>query len=183
MAEITQYLLDTKHRNRIKPNEDIVELCDDVERLLLLWDGALAMLHVEDPVEADFVSAQKFIDQAVAKMRELDISVTVKGHGAASHAVEQMCDTAQFGGLFDFDESWDEQYHQVGYRFDMKLRNRGSEVRKAQTREKWDRTDNLPTMLEASRKLVQPVVKRAGTIAREESTKLVKLERRENALS
>ena len=45
MAEIKQYLLDTKHRNCIKSNEDIVELCDDVERLLLFWDGALAMLH------------------------------------------------------------------------------------------------------------------------------------------
>ena len=77
-------------------------------------------------MEADFIKAQNFIDQAVAKMRELDISVAVKGHGVASHAVEQMCDMAQFGGLFDFDESWGEQYHQVGYRFAMKLRNRGS---------------------------------------------------------
>ena len=116
-------------------------------------------------------------------MRELDISVAVKGHGSASHAVDHMRDMAQFGGLFDFDESWDEQYHQVGYRFDMKFRNRGSEVRKAQTRAKRDRTDHLPTTLEASSKLVKPVVKRAGTIAREESAKLVKLERRENALS
>ena len=63
------------------------------------------MLHVEDPVEADFISAQKFIDQVVAKMRELGISVVVKGHGAASHAVEQMRDMAQFGGLFGFNES------------------------------------------------------------------------------
>ena len=129
MAEVKQYLLDTKHKNCIKPDEDIIELCNSVERLLLLWDGALAMLHVTDPVEADFEKAQKYIDQAVAKMRKLGISVAVKGHGAASHAVEQMRDMAQFGGLFNFDESWGKQYYQAGHRFDTKLRNRGSEVR------------------------------------------------------
>jgi len=134
MAELKQYLLDTKHKNCIKPDEGIIELCDSVEWLLLLLDRALAMLHVEDPVEADFEKAQKYIDQAVAKMRKLDISVAVKGHGASKHAVEQMRHTAQFGGLFDSNELWGKQYHQVGYRLDMKFRNRGSTVRKAQTR-------------------------------------------------
>jgi len=105
MAEVKQYLLDTKHKNYIKPYEDIIKLCDSVERLLLLWDRALAMLHVKDPVETDFRKAQKYINQVIAKMRKLDISVAVKGHGASKHAVEQMRDTAQFGGLFDFDES------------------------------------------------------------------------------
>jgi len=91
------------------------------------------MLHFKDPVEADFGKAQKYIDHAVTKMRKLDKNMAVKGHGTASHAVEHMRNTAQFGGLFDFDESWGEQYHQVGYRFDMKFRNRGREVLKVQT--------------------------------------------------
>ena len=56
MAEIKQHVLDTKHKNCIKPNEDIVELCDDVEMSQLLWDGALAILHVKDPVEADYIN-------------------------------------------------------------------------------------------------------------------------------
>ena len=125
---------------------------------------AISWLHIEDPVEADFEKAQKYINQAVAKMRKLDISVAVKGHGASKHAVEQMRHTAQFGGLFDSNELWGKQYHQVGYRLDMKFRNWGSTVRKAQTRAKRDRTNNLQKTLKASSNLGKPVVKRAGTI-------------------
>lgn len=51
----------------------------------------------------------------------------------------------------EYDECWGELYHQIGYRFDMRLKNMGSEERKAKTRAKRDRIENLPeTMVRGS---------------------------------
>lgn len=184
MKEVKEYLLKTKSRSCEKSDEDIAHLCDEVTTLLTLWDGALSCLHQEDPEEKHCLKAQRFIDQVLSKMRELEFSVTVKGHGSESHIVDQMRATAKYGGLCDFDESWGEQYHQVGYRFDMRLRNRGSEVRKAHTRAKRERTEGLPeTQVALERKDAKfPVKKRAKTIIKEKDVARVKKERRDNAL-
>jgi len=110
-------------------DEAINELCNNMATLLILWDGALACLHARKPTEEDYLLAQKFVDQAMKLTRELGYSVTPKYHGAEAHIVQQMRDT--MGGLYEFDESWMEQYHQTGYTFDMNLRSQSNEMRKA----------------------------------------------------
>ena len=155
-----------------------------VNNLLTLWDGALSCLHNDDPKEEHCLKAQLFIDQALSKMRELELSVTVKGRGLETHIVDQMHATAKYGGLFDFDKSWDEQYHQVGYRFAMRLKNMGSEVRKSHTRAKHERNKGLlETQAALERKEAKfPVTKRAKTIVKEKEAARVKKERRDNSL-
>ena len=55
----------------------------------------------------------------------------IKGHGSQRHIVSQM--RSLYGGLPEFDESWAERIHQVGYNLDMKLQN-FNEYKKAYTR-------------------------------------------------
>ena len=131
MKQVAALLIEEKNANDecIMTDEAINELCDNMATLLILWDGALACLHTRKPTEEDYLLAQKFIDQAMKLTRELGYSVTPKYHGAEAHIVQQMRDT--MGGLYEFDESWMEQYHQTGYTFDMNLRNQHSEMRKA----------------------------------------------------
>ena len=105
-------------------DNDIDELCNNSCTLLILWDGAMAVLHTEFPREEDCDKAQQFIDAALELTRKMNMTVTPKSHGGEAHLVKQM--RATKGGLFEHDESWGEQYHQVGHHFDMRLRNQGS---------------------------------------------------------
>ena len=108
-------------------------------------------MHTQDPKEEDCLKAQKFIDSAMKLSRSMGMSVTPKGHGGKKHLATQMRRVK--GGLFEFDESWTEKYHQVGYKFDMKLRNHGSELRKALVRAKHDRRQSRPETHDAMKRL------------------------------
>lgn len=181
MEKISVLLLaDKSPECRMEPAA-IRKLCTDVSKLLILWDSALSKLHTEWPSEEDCSKAQEFIDAAMKMSRALGISVTVKHHGGESHLVSQMRKLPM--GLFEFDESWGEQYHQKGYSFDMNLRNQGSELRKAKVRAGNERRENRAETLEASEKLkANKRGKRKATIEREKSRKKALTEQREAAL-
>ncbi|KAL7533094.1 hypothetical protein ACHAWF_006364 [Thalassiosira exigua] len=161
---------------------EIKDLCTELGLLLTNWDGALQKLHTENPTEIDCSKAQEFIDRALSRTRKLGISVTVKGHGGESHLVAQMRSTP--GGLFEFDESWTEQYHQTGYGFDTKLKNRGTELRKAETRAKNDQRENLPQTQEALKRMrdATTIGKSIATLEKEAKRKRQNAERREASL-
>ena len=110
------------------------------------------------------------------------MSITVKFHGGEYHLVLQM--RASKVGLFEFDESWTEQYHQKGYHFDMKLCNLGSEKRKAIVRAGNKRRENHhATQARLARLLKYNKGKRNDTIEKEEARKKAKTERRKNSLN
>ena len=73
---------------------------------------------------------------------DMGMNKTVKGHGIEAHLVQQM--RRARGGLKHFDESWMEQYHQIGYKFAMKYRNMGSELAKANVRASADHRNTKP---------------------------------------
>jgi len=182
MSEVAVLLIENKSSECTKTPADISKLCDDVARVLILWDGALAELHTKDPKEKDFVKAQGFMNKALKVMRSLELSITVKGHGGEVHLVDQMRSVK--GGLFEFDESWTEQYHQVGYDFDMRLRNMGSEKRKAGVRAANERRTSRPEAQAAMKKLKRlKRGKRKATMAKESEARKTKLERREKAFN
>ena len=97
------------------------------------------------------------------------------------HIVSQMRNTR--GGLFEFDESWGEQYHQVGHSFDVRLSNQGCELRKGIVRAGENRRVTHPKTQLALKKVVEKKRgKRPATLAKEADGKKMKLERRSKYL-
>ena len=137
--------------------------------------------HTEYPTKEECDKTQEFIDGALRMMRTMEINVTVKGHGGEIHIVPQMRSIK--GGLFEFDESWTELYHQIGHAFDMRLRNQSSEKRKALVRAAEERrVSKSETQAALERLIVLERGKRKSTIVKETKVKRVKKEARENAL-
>ena len=79
-------------------------LCDDVDNFLTLWDSLLSSLLVEYPKEGHCTKAQQFINWAIAKMRSLEMSTTVKGHGSEDRIVGQTREAANYDGLSESDK-------------------------------------------------------------------------------
>ena len=75
-------------------------------------------------------------------------------------------------------------YHQIGHRFDVRLRNLGCEAKKAKTRAKRDRTENLPSTQVAMKKIETkfPSKKKMKSVGVKEEIVRVKSEQREKAL-
>ena len=160
---------------------EIDKLFNNSRDVLTLQDGALAGLHIEFPEEDDYIKTQQFIDAALKLTREMEMTVTPKGHGGEKHLVGQMRMTK--GGLFEFDESWGEQYHQTGYNFDMRLRNQGSEVWKAKVRAAENRRESLAGTQESLNRLKENKRgKRSSTIEKAENKKQANKKRREDVL-
>ena len=124
---------------------------------------------------------QNYIDQVFDLGSDVGMSKTVKGHGTEAHLVQQMRRAP--GGLKHFDESWMEQYHQTGYKFDMKYRNMGSELAKAKVRASADRRNTKPGTVAAGEKCLAQHSrgKRKATVGKQNEKKRVKEERRTNA--
>ena len=95
----------------------INKTCDDVGHALKLWDGAFSAIHVDDPTPEHCDKTQKRIDKAMAHSRQMGMSITPKMHSMEMHVVNQMRTTP--GGIGKHMEHWIEQYHQIGYRFDV----------------------------------------------------------------
>ena len=181
MDEVATLLKSNKGDECVIDDYNIDKLCNNSRDVLTLWDGALAGLHVEFPEEEDYTKTQSFIDAALKLAREMEMTVTPKGHGGEKHLVAQMRVTR--GGLFEFDESWGEQYHQTGYNFDMRLRGQGSEVRKAMVRATANRREGLAGTRESILLLQKNKTgKRGRTIEKEQKVKQESKKRREDAL-
>mmetsp|Transcript_11786 Transcript_11786/g.20143 ORF Transcript_11786/g.20143 Transcript_11786/m.20143 type:complete len:185 (-) Transcript_11786:58-612(-) len=87
-------------------------LCDDVRELLQGWDYIFACIHEKDPTDAFCDDLQLAIDGVMKKWRELELSVTPKGHGVETEVTKQM---KKFpGGIAALLEYWVEHAHQIG---------------------------------------------------------------------
>lgn len=181
MSSIATLLIEHRSEECTMTPSEISALCGNCSRLLTLWDGVLHCLHVINPKESDYNEAQKFIDKALELTRTMGMRVIPKYHGTEAHLVKQMREVE--GGLFEFDESWTEQYHQVGYQFDTKNRNKGSEERRANVLAAENRRVHLPeTQAELKKLDGRKRGKRKATKLKEEELKKEKKERREWAL-
>lgn len=182
MERMEQYLWESRSAQFTGTRDEVKHECDSVCTLLICWDGALSVMHREDPTENDYSEVQLYIDHATKIARRLGMSKMVKGHGGEVHIVKQM--RMLEGGLVDFDESWGEQYHQFGHNFDMKYRSMGSEIAKAKVRAAADRRNSRPETMAALKKTMMKHArgKRKSTVANVESTQNIKKERRERVL-
>ena len=136
-------------------------------------DFATSSSSVHNPLTF-MVGDLKFLSMMLGK-EDLD------SYWCYAHMVNQM--RAVKGGLFDLDESWIQHYHQKGYNFDMKLRNQGSESRKAASFLANDRRESRPKTQQALKKLDKHKRgKRKATVQKEEEQKRIKTERRDGSL-
>ena len=87
-----------------------------------------------------------------------------------------------FGKLEDFDESWMELYHQIGYKFDMKYRNMGYEHKKAAVMASNNRRNNRAETIEAGQRVKKQHTRglQKETKAKKEEKDQLKKERRAN---
>ncbi len=98
--------------------EKIDQTCRDVGLALKLWDAAFSAIHASDITPDHCKKTQETIDIAMLQMRRMGISVTPKMHGMEKHIAMQMqTKPGRIGRLMM--EHWIEQYHQIGYRFDL----------------------------------------------------------------
>ncbi len=91
--------------------------CHDVGLALKLKDATLSGIHAPDISPDHCNKTQETIDSAILQMRRMSISVTPKMHGMEKHIVMQMQSIPS--GIGRLMEHWIEQYHQIGYRFDL----------------------------------------------------------------
>ena len=108
------------------------KVCDDVGLAFKLWDGAFSAIHSPNSTVEHCTVTQTRIDNAMAHIRGMGFSVTPKMHGMESHVVRQMRTTP--GGIGMLMEHWIEQYHQIGFRFDLAYCRVGSLVGQAAIR-------------------------------------------------
>ena len=181
MERVEALLIENKDNECTLDNAQIHTLCNNSAQVLSLWDGALAEMHTNYPLEENCRKTQQYIDKAMKVSREMEMSVIVKEHGTEKHIVSQMRNTR--GGLFEFDESWGEQYHQVGHSFDVRLNNQGCELRKGIVRAGENRRVTHPKTQLALKKVVEKKRgKRPATLAKEADVKKMKTERRSKYL-
>jgi hypothetical protein len=99
-------------------------MCDDVGMGLKLWGGTLAGIHAKDPNNDHYSHTQNQIDKAMTHTQRMDISITPKMHNMEMHVINQMQNIP--GGIGRMMEHWIEQYHQIGYQFDVAICQVGS---------------------------------------------------------
>ena len=111
MADIEQLLKLRKRDDSELSDEDISKLCGDCATVLTLFDDYFRILRTgTKDDEARATDARRL---ALAKLREMELSVTPKVHLLERHAVEQMCKFK--GGLKHVLEDWVEKFHQTAY--------------------------------------------------------------------
>ena len=139
---------------RIKINKT----CDDVGRALKLWDGAFSAIHVDDPTPEHCDETQLRIDKAMAQCRKMGMSITPKLRGMERHVVNQMRTIP--GGIGKHMEHWIEQYHQIGYRFDVAYCRVGSMKGQAAIRSSNEKRGRNPLVQMNKQKLEEAFTRR-----------------------
>ena len=128
------------------------KVCDDVGLAFKLWDGAFSAIHSPNSTVEHCTVTQTRIDNAMAHIRGMGFSVTPKMHGMESHVVRQMRTTP--GGIGMLMEHWIEQYHQIGFRFDLAYCRVGSLVGQAAIRSSVEKRGRNPRV-QLCKKLVE----------------------------
>ena len=161
------------------------KVCDDVGLAFKLWDGAFSAIHSPNPTVEHCTVTQTRIDNAMAHIRGMGICVTPKMHGMESHVVRQMRTTP--GGIGMIMEHWIEQYHQIGFRFDMAYSRVGSLVGQAAIRSSVEKRGRNPRVQLCKKLLEKRFVgirkNRSAAIESDEKKIQIKHKRREHALA
>lgn len=156
--------------------------CDDVRNALIVWDNAFSKLRIVDPTPSDCDMAQTLIDNAVAQLRKMEISITPKVHGMQKHAVHQMRTIP--GGIAKLGEDFIEKYHQDGYRYDLCYSRVGDLEKQAVIRSRCEHRARNPQVVMrkelVARKFSGRRKKKGSTV--KEVQKQIKEERRHEVL-
>lgn len=163
----------------------VITICDDVGLVLKLWDGAFADIYSIDTSQEHCDSTQERINKAMDQLRFMKIPITPKMHGMECHVVNQMQNI--LGGIGKLMEHWIEQYHQVGYRFDMAYCRAGSLKGQADIRSSAEKRGRNPRVQMCKKMLIERYEgtrkRRKTAIENEEKEIKVKRERRDGALT
>ena len=81
MERVEALLIENKDNECTLDNAQIHTLCNNSAQVLSLWDGALAEMHTNYPLEENCRKTQQYIDKAMKVSREMEMSVIVKEHG------------------------------------------------------------------------------------------------------
>jgi hypothetical protein len=115
----------------------------------------------------------------------MGFSITPKMHGMEKHVVTQMQTIP--GGIGKLMEHWIEQYHQIGYRFDLAYCRVGSLSGQAAIRSSVEKRGRHPRVQMNKQFVLEKFVgrrkKRSAAIANDEKKMNFKQERREEALA
>ena len=157
--------------------------CDDVCLVLKLWDGAFSAIHADDPTPEHCDVTQQRINKAMAQCRKMGMSITPKLHGMEMHVVNQMRTIP--GGIGKHMEHWIEQYHQIGYRFDVAYCRVGSLKGQAAIRSSVEKRGRNPLVQMNKKKLEEAFTRRKRKKSKRdlehEAKRQVKEEKREIA--
>ena len=160
-------------------------ICDDVGLALKLWDGAFADIHSSETSHEHCDLTQERIKMAMDQLRFMKIPITPKMHGMECHVVDQMRNI--LGGIGKLMEHWMEQYHQIGYRFDMAYCRAGSLKGQADIRSSAEKRGRNPRVQMCKKMLSERYEgtrkRRKSAIENEEKEIRVKKERRDGALT
>jgi hypothetical protein len=115
MDEIEAVFVENKRGSATE--DDIIKLCTEVTRALVLWDDVFSRANTKyESISDDWVkehcdATEKAVEQAMFQMRHMGFSITPKMHGLECHLVHQMRTVP--GGIAMLIEHWVEQYHQT----------------------------------------------------------------------
>ena len=138
-------------------------------------------VHEEDPSTEHCTQTQKLIDLAMKHWHKcLKMSIIPKLHGLEAHVVMQMRTIK--GGICRMIEHWVEQYHQVGYRYDLSYCRVGSLKRQAEVRSKMEKRERHPRV-KMNKKRLQDIKKKCTARKTKQQEKAaIKKEMREKAV-
>ena len=175
-----------QHADDSETEAKVNTICTDVGLALKLWDGAFADIHSSDTSQEHCDLTQKRIQMAMDQLRFMNISITPKMHGMECHVVDQMRNI--LGGIGKLMEHWMEQYHQIGFRFDMAYCRAGSLKAQAEIRSSAEKRGRNPRVQMCNKMLKERYEgtrnkRRKSAIENEEKEVRVKRERRDGALT
>lgn len=173
------------HASDEKIKDKINNICEDVGLAFKLWDGAFSSIHSSDTSQEHCDNTQEIINKAMCQLRLMGISITPKMHGMECHVVNQMRTIP--GGIGRLMEHWIEQYHQIGFRFDMSYCRAGTLKGQADIRSSAEKRGRNPRVQMCKRMLQDRYEgKRKKRVSAAENYKQslkVKQERRNSALA
>ena len=159
----------------------VTKVCDEVGESFRLWDAVFKAIHEEDPSTEHCTQTQKLIDLAMKHWRKcLKMSIIPKLHGLEAHVVMQMRTIK--GGICRMIEHWVEQYHQVGYRYDLSYCRVGSLKRQAEVRSKMEKRARHPRVKMNKKRLQDIKKKRTARKTKQQEKAAIKKEMREKAV-
>jgi len=115
----------------------------------------------------------------------MEVSITPKMHGMECHVVDQIRHT--LGGIGRLMEHWIEQYHQIGFRFDMAYCRVGSLKGQADIRSSVEKRGMHPQVQLCKKMLAETYEgvrkKRKSAEDNKQKAKIIKREKRDDALT